>query len=307
MFRKILLSEICKLTNLPFKGKDREINGLNLCNQQSSYSNIISYVTSIKFLDTFRNNNKITALLLPEELYESYAQIRADVSFLIVPNPEEKFYEIHETLIQKTKFYQNKTFSQNNNNFHSSVIIEDGVEIGENVKIGYHSVIKSGTIIGNNVEIGDNVVIGSEGFQILKINGLNKKIPHVGGVILEDNVFVAAGSTISKSLFDGYVKIGENTKIDSQVHIGHNCEIGSNSVLTGNVLLMGSVKIGNDVWLSPSSTILNKVNVNDSAHIGSCSFVTRNVKNKTTVLGIPAIEQENYFKLEKEKFKLLLK
>jgi UDP-3-O-[3-hydroxymyristoyl] glucosamine N-acyltransferase len=308
MHRKLFLSEIENLISCEYIGKDIFIEGLNLCDRPTLYNSIISYVTSKKYKNSFLKNENIRALFLTKEMYNDYKALKNECSFFIVKNPEEMFYELHHKLINLSDFYNlNSEKRLSRNNFHSSVIIENNVQIGENIKIGYNSIIKKGSIIGNNAVIGDNVVVGCEGFQVINLNGIIKHIEHVGGVNIGENVFIGSGTTISKALFEGHVIVGHNTKIDNQVHIGHNSIIGKNSVITGNCLLMGSVKIGDNVWIAPSSTISNRVNISDNSFIGSSSLLNRNTKKHEKMMGVPAINFDDYMKLIINNKKLILK
>lgn len=306
MYRKIKLSEIEQLLGNSFLGGDCEINSLNLSDRASEYESVLSYVTSSRYVKAFTENTKIKALFLTEELLPVYQEVR-DCSFFVVDKPEEVFYNLHQMLINKTDFYKLKEEKIIlTKDIHSSVIIEEGVYIGENVSIGYNSVIKKGTVIKDNVTIGENVVIGCEGFQIINMNGKQQAIQHMGGVLIEQDVFIAAGTTVSKSLFEGAVIIGENSKVDAQVHIGHNCIIGKNSVITGNSLLMGSVTIGNNVWIAPSSTIANKVELSDNSFVGSMSLVNKKTFEDEKVMGIPAVKFKDYMKLIVNQNKIIL-
>ncbi len=305
MYRKIFLSEIVNLIDIKFTGKDCLIEGLNFCDRNSNYNSILSFVTSKKYRKVYAENNKVRALFITEELLPFYKELK-NCSFFVVINPEKSFYELHDVLIKNTDFYDKNKNTKIESDIHESVIIEDNVQIGKNVRIGYNSVVKSNTIIKDNVKIGENVVVGAEGFQIVKINGLAQDIEHKGGVIIEEGVFIAAGTTISKSLFEGEVVIGKNTKIDSQVHIGHNCKIGENTVIAGNSLIMGSVDIGDNVWIAPSCAISNKVYLKNNSFVGSLSLVNRSTKENERIMGNPAIPMNDYIRLLIEQKKIVL-
>lgn len=307
MYRQIYLSQIEKLINKKFIGEDCLIQGVNFCDRKTNYNSIISYVTSKKYLNIFKENTNIRALFLSEDLLEVYQEVR-ECAFYVVDNPELSFYDLHELFIKDTDFYKSKENSiVLSTSIHPSVVIEEGVRIGEHVKIGANSVIKSGTIIKDNVKIGANSVVGGEGFQIIYYDNVPHTIEHVGGVLIEENVFIGDCCSITKSLFEGTVVIKKNTKIDSQVHIGHNCEIGENTVITGNSLLMGSVKIGDNVWIAPSSTISNKVTLEDNTFVGSFSLVNKNSSKGEKLMGSPALNFNDYMKLLIAQKKTILK
>ena len=213
-------------------------------------------------------------------------------TFFIVDYPETSFYKLHKILTGNNDFYiENSLKSQicETSIIHKSAIIEDNVKIGSNTIIGPNSIIRKNTVIENNVKIGANSEIGTEGFQV--IYNENKEpylVEHVGGVKIEDNVSIGSNSSVCNSLFEGYTKIGTNTKIDCHVHIAHNCEIGSNTVIVDGTILLGSVKINNNVWVGPNSVIMNKIIINNNSFVGSSSLVGKNVEPNSKVFGIPA-------------------
>lgn len=289
--RNVFLEEISNLINIDYIGNNYLINGLNLCNRETEYENIISYITSANFFEIVQKNKAIKALFLTEKLYEEIIEYinKDEMSFFIVDNPEITFYTLHHKLWYETDFYDKYNFESiigKGCDIHPSVVIENGIIVGDFVSIGPNSVLRRGSIIENNVQIGCCTVIGSEGFQAIK--GFTKIIKHVGGTHICKDVCVGDNCTIGNALFEGYTYIGENTKFDNHVHFAHNCNCGKNCVFTASALLMGSVTIGDDVWLAPNSVILNNKIIENNAFIGTLSFVNKNVDANSTVVGIPA-------------------
>jgi len=190
----------------------------------------------------------------------------------------------------------------------------ENVVLGENVKIYPHAYIGDNTTIGNDVtifsgakiysdtEIGNNCVINSgaivgvDGFGYAPDeNGEFQKIPHIGNVILEDNVEVGAAATIDRATL-GATIIRRGVKLDNQVHIAHNVEIGSHTVIAAQTGIAGSTKIGEyclfggQVGVAGHMTIGNKVRVQAQTGIG------HRVKDGEKLYGSPAIDYGNYVK-----------
>ena len=175
-----------------------------------------------------------------------------------------------------------------------NVFVGAGCYIGNDVIIENGSIIHAGCIIGDNSIIGENVklqpgvIIGYDGYgHIKKSDGSYEPFPHLGKVVIENNVDVGANSCIDKGGFSDTV-IGVGSKIDNLCHIAHNVTIGKNCILTANTTLAGSVTVGDNVWFSPSSTILNKVTLGDNCFVGIGSVVVRNVPPNKKVFGNPA-------------------
>ena len=295
--RKISISEISEILNItPSRDSDVIINGLNLCNRKTEYESIISYATSERFIDSIKLNKSMKSLIVNSNLYNVFKdELNSDIVYFISEEPESAFYKLHNCLYDKTDFYDKFRFEPiigENCKIHKTAVIEDGVIIGNNVVIGPNSVIRSGAILKDNVSVGCCSVIGSEGFQGIKIDGKASVIPHAGGLVLEENVWIGDNVTVGNMLFEGHVIVGKNTKIDNHVHIAHNCLIGENCFITASCLLMGSTVLDNNVWLAPNVLTMNKVHLYDNSFVGSMSLVTKDVHEGDLVVGIPAKKWE---------------
>jgi UDP-3-O-[3-hydroxymyristoyl] glucosamine N-acyltransferase len=288
--RKITVQEIADILHLQYTGKNKDIDGLNLCNRDSEYNNLLSYVISPKYSKYF--HNRIKALFIDKGTYDIISKEYSEITCFIVDAPEEYFYKLHTYLCSDSNFYGDKGFTPiigESCVIHKTALIENGVIIGNNVKIGPYSIIKSGSIIENNVTIGCGSMIGSEGFQLLKDKlGNNYLVRHSGGCKLFENVYIGDNVIICKSLFEGHTIIGKNTKIDGLVYIAHNCEVGSNCVITPGVILAGTTIIEDDVWVAPNATTYNKIVLEKGSFVGIGSVVLKTVKAGMKVFGNPA-------------------
>lgn len=168
------------------------------------------------------------------------------------------------------------------------VIIEEGCRIGKNTVIAHHTVLLSGTVIGNNVIIGCNNTIGGTGFGYEKDED-NKNIlmPHLGNVVISDFVEIGNNTCIDRAVL-GSTFISEHVKIDNLVHIAHGVFIGRNSLVIANSMIGGSVRIGENCWLAPSASIINKGEIGHGAVIGMGAVVIKPVEANQTVAGNPA-------------------
>lgn len=184
----------------------------------------------------------------------------------------------------------------------ASAHLEDGVivdplaVIGPNVEIGAGTVIGAGAIIGANVRIGRDCNVGERTaiqFALLGNNVLihpgcsigqdgyrfaffgpdgHSKVPQIGRVLIQNNVEIGAGTTIDRGGLRDTV-IGEGTKIDNQVQIGHNVTIGRHCLLAAQIGLAGSLTIGDNVALGAKVGINNHVHIGDGAQVTAMSGV----------------------------------
>ncbi len=127
----------------------------------------------------------------------------------------------------------------------SNTIIEQNVIIGKNCIVGSQVMIKN-SVLGNSVVIQDGSKIGLKGFGFIPISDKNLRIPHIGKVIINDNVEIGASCTIDRGSIDDTC-IGKNTFLDNQVHMAHNVKLGQNCMIAGQVGFAGSSQIGNNV------------------------------------------------------------
>ena len=137
------------------------------------------------------------------------------------------------------------------------------VTLGDDCSFKAHVTIYSDTTIGNRVVVQAGAVLGSDGFGYVRdaTTGVYEKFPQVGRLEIGDNVEIGANVTISRGALDATV-IGRGTKIDSQVHIGHNVRIGKNVVIAAQTGISGSAVIEDNV------VIAGQVGIGEHAHVG---------------------------------------
>jgi len=188
-------------------------------------------------------------------------------------------------------------------------IIEDGVTVGDNTVIyggcyiGHHTKIDSHSIIypnvsirerieiGNRVIIHSGTVIGSDGFGFAAVKGVQKKIPQIGTVVIEDDVEIGANVTIDRARFDKTV-IGKGTKIDNLVQIAHNVIVGEDCIIIAQAGVSGSTTLGKGVILAGQAGLVGHIRIGDGAIAAAQAGVTKSVPAHTKVSGYPAKTHE---------------
>lgn len=167
-------------------------------------------------------------------------------------------------------------------------IVGPGCSVGAGSVLGAHVVLQQDVRVGRNTRIDTGTVIGSEGFGFERDeNGELINFPHVGGVVVGNNVDVGCNVCIDRGTLEDTV-IGDGARIDNLTHISHNCRIGAHAVVVCQVTLCGSVVLKDYAWVSPSASVLNQLTVGQRAFIGMGAVVVRDVAEGDVVVGNPA-------------------
>lgn len=183
----------------------------------------------------------------------------------------------------------------------SNSIIEDGcvlkshIHIGHNVHLGKNTTLHPQVTVYDNCRIGSGViihastVIGSDGFGYTFVDGQHLKVPHIGHVVIEDDVEIGANTAVDRATM-GATVIGQGTKIDNLVQIAHSVKLGKNNILCGFTGIAGSTTSGNNVIFAANVGVSDHVRIDDNVVLGARTGVPPNkhLKSGTVYLGNPA-------------------
>lgn len=160
-------------------------------------------------------------------------------------------------------------------------------------KLGDDSVLRSNVVLGHDCVIGKRclvhggTVIGADGFGFYDRPGERHKIPHIGNVVVADDVEIGASCTVDRATIES-TTIGAFTKLDDQVHVGHNCTVGRYCYLVGNTAVGGSVTIGDGAMLSGMVIIKDHLNIAPGSIVMGMTAVAQDTEPKTAYFGVPA-------------------
>ena len=313
----------------PFKIKDL-LDDLKLNNIENLSDDLVHDIRDLQTADkehlTFFHSKKyhsqasktkasycITLKNLAHYLPKECKPICVDNVLLIISQITSKFYPdaINDDFDNSVKKIEELNFDNEIIHGHN-VLVGENVKIGKNCSIGHNTIIEKNvnigsdcsigsnviirnTIIENNVAILDGCIIGKKGFGFFPEKNKNFRYPHIGIVIIEDDVEIGCNNTIDRGSLSNTV-IGRNTFIDNQVHIAHNVEIGKNCIITGQVGFAGSSKIGNNVKIGGQAGISGHIKIGNNVEIGGGSGVIKNIPDNSKVMGYPAKEIRKFLK-----------
>ena len=284
---------------------------------------------TLVFIDGRRHASRIgsvraAALLCSEELAENAPD---GVAVLVSPKPQQAFAMVARLLFPEANRPQpvtGETGISPRAVIAEGAVVEDGAIIEAGAVIGVGASVGRGTIVGPNTVIGarcsigrdgyvgpnvmlqyavigDRVIIhpgaqiGQDGFGFLPgPNGFEKN-PQIGRVIIQDDVEIGANTTIDRGALSDTI-IGEGTKIDNLVQIGHNVHIGRRCVIAGLCGLSGSVKLGDYVMLGGQVGIADHITIGNRAQLAASSGVMDDVPEGERWAGVPAKPMRQAFR-----------
>ncbi len=234
---------------------------------------------------------------------------------------------IHPTAVihPEAKVGQNVSLGPN-------VVLAKGAVVGDNTKIlancyiGNNAIIGEGCFFHPGVNIGDRVKVGNkcilhhgvslgaDGFSFVTENPNNIeqarkdgeikdqtsehvifKINSIGSVVIGNNVEIGANATIDRGTIEN-TTIGDNTKIDNLVMIGHNCKIGKGCMIVSQVGIAGSCEIGDRVVLAGQAGLADHIKIGDDSIVAAQAGVTKSFPAKSIVVGAPAVPRKEFIK-----------
>jgi UDP-3-O-[3-hydroxymyristoyl] glucosamine N-acyltransferase len=287
--REYSLAEICDLISCSYIGKpEHKIIGINEIHMVE-HGDIV-FVDHPKYYDKALNSEATTIIINKE------VDCPEGKALIISKYPFDEFNRL-------TRYFmpEKDPFRPLNQNIHTTAIIFPNVFIGSDVKIGENCKVMAGTVIGDNtiiendVIIGPNSVIGHSAFYYKKKEIGYERMHTCGGVHIESNVEIGALCSIDAGV-TGMTRIGKGTKIDNQVHIGHDTQIGEQCLMASGVGIAGCVIIKNHVTLWGQVGCASNVTIEDNVTVYAQSGIGKNLEAGKTYFGSPCDEAKEKFR-----------
>lgn len=173
------------------------------------------------------------------------------------------------------------------------VVLLAGAYVGARARIGKRTLLHPRAVVLDECIVGDDCVlnagcvIGADGFGFARVGIEHLKIPQIGNVVLGDHVEIGACATIDRAV-TGATTVGNGTKIDNLVQVGHNVQIGDHCVLCGQVGIAGSAKIGRGTTAAGQAGIAGHLTIGEFSLVHAQAGVTHSIPPHSRVVGFPA-------------------
>ena len=309
---KIALNELATFVGGTLKNGDPTLEITGFASLNEAVPGDLSFFYDTRYNDRLLKT-KASAVLVPAD----HAEPSPQAAYIVVADPSESFELIVETygfqpapfeagvhpsavLAESVKFDAAKVSVGPNAVIEAGVELADGAEIGAGCFVGRNARIGSGSklfanstvhaecILGSGVILHSSVVIGGDGFGYEFSQGRHRKVRQAGIVQIDNEVEIGAGTTVDRARF-GRTWIGEGTKIDNLVQIGHNVVIGKHCIIVAGTAIAGSAIVGDYVVIAAQVGIAGHVTVGAQATLAARCGVTRDLPGGQTYLGFPAI------------------
>lgn len=179
---------------------------------------------------------------------------------------------------------------------HSGVHIMDGCRIGRDVVLFPHVVLYENTVVGDRTVIHAGAVIGAYGFGYRLVDGSHQRGAQLGSVEIGCDVEIGAGTTIDRGTYDATV-IGDGTKIDNQVMIGHNCQLGRHNLICSQVGIAGSCTTGDYVVMAGQVGLSDHLHIGHRAILGAKAGLMNDVPEGGVFIGVPATPERDQWRM----------
>jgi UDP-3-O-[3-hydroxymyristoyl] glucosamine N-acyltransferase len=270
-----------------------EFDFLGLSN--SIEPNTLTFLDDSKFIASIASNKNISGIVITESLISSMTNVIAEGEkfFIVSKDPRYDFYKLYNSLAI-VKYQSVDTIIHPTAQIHpNAYVASHNVIIGKNVIIGPNASVLEDVEIGENSIIGANTVLGCDDAEIKRTSKGLLKVFHDGRLIIGSNVDIGSGCVIDKGFKNLDTVIGDGTLISNYCMVAHCTKIGNNCMIL-QCIICGSVKIEDDVRVSPGAVISNQVKIGNGAEIGLGSIVVKDVPSKAKLSGYYAIDHKRF-------------
>ncbi|MFV0422910.1 UDP-3-O-(3-hydroxymyristoyl)glucosamine N-acyltransferase [Oleidesulfovibrio sp.] len=307
------VSDIAKALGLTLKGPDCEVSGMNTL--EGAGPEELSFLANPKYIPILAGT-RAAAVIVSEEFADQVE------TALISANP---YFDFGRTLHLFAKPQGNFSGISDMAYIHPEAEVADGctvypnVYIGARAKVGKGSTFFPGCYIGEDCTVGENctfypnvtlmaatsvgddcvfhagVVLGADGFGFARTDYGIQKIPQIGRVEIGNDVEIGANTAIDRAVL-GVTTVGDGTKVDNLVQVGHNVTIGNDCLIVSQVGISGSTQVGNRVTMAGQVGVAGHISIGDDVTLGPKAGVAKSIEAGKTMGGQPAVERDVFMR-----------
>jgi len=294
---------------------DPHLKVCGVAETENASANDLVFISDKKFFSKLENTQSHIAIV--SEKFETTKTL------LIVKNPKLAFAKVLELIERPEELkagIDSRSWIEKGGEVASSVVIYPFVTVRKGARVGERVILYPGVYVGQDVVIEEDcilypqatvfprtkvgkrvivhagAVVGDDGFGYVWDGTKHYKVPQVGHVVIEDDVEIGSNTCIDRGAIDE-TRVGEGTKIDNLVQVGHNNKIGKHCILCGQVGLAGSVTTGDGVLFGGKVGVTDNVSIGPLSQIGMCSFVMSDISANSKNFGFPAMNGKDYMRI----------
>ncbi len=307
------VSDIAHSLGLILNGPDCEVSGVNTL--ESAGPGEISFLANPKYIPLLAET-RASAVIVSEEFADRVT------TALVSANP---YLDFGRTLHMFAKPQGSFTGISSMAYIHSDAELGEGctvyphVYIGPRVRIGEGTTLFPGCYLGEDCVLGEScllypnvtlmagtrlgddcvlhpgVVLGADGFGFARTEYSIQKIPQVGTVSVGNDVEIGANTTVDRAVL-GVTTVGDGTKLDNLVQIGHNVSIGNDCLIVSQVGISGSTQVGDRVTMAGQVGVAGHISIGDDVTVGPKSGIARSIEAGKVMGGLPVVERNTYIR-----------
>jgi UDP-3-O-[3-hydroxymyristoyl] glucosamine N-acyltransferase len=309
----MLLSEIASRLGLTLKGRDMEISGVNTLADATPSE--LSFLANPKYAPQLETTSAGAVIISADQAPDSLSCLLSANPYLDFARSVQLFAKtqgcfsgvselafVHdEAVVDAGAAIAPFAFIGRGARVEAGVRIFSGSYVGEDCVIGEDTTIypncslMAGTVVGKRVILHAGTVLGSDGFGFAQAASGMTKFPQIGRTVIEDDVEIGANTTIDRAAL-GETRVGQGTKIDNLVQLGHNVRVGRNCIIVSQVGIAGSTSLGDGVILAGQVGVAGHIHLGDGCRIGAKSGVGKDVPPKTDLSGIPVMPHGTFLR-----------
>ena len=307
------LSGIAQTLGMRLKGEDREVSGINTLEAAGpdeisflanpKYAQYLSMTRACAVIVSEEHAGELQTALISESPYRDFGRAAAlfatpqgsfeGLSSQAFIHPEAAMGK--DVTIYPFAFVGARAKVGDGSHIFPGVYLGEDCEVGEGCVLYPNSVLMAGTVLGKNCVLHAGVVLGADGFGFARSGAGIQKIPQIGVTRIGDEVEIGANSCVDRAAL-GATAVGDRTKIDNLVQIGHNVSLGRECFIVSQVGISGSTKVGDAVTMAGQVGVAGHLSIGNNVTIGPQSGVGKDIAEGVTCGGSPCVDGRTFMR-----------